>query len=145
VHRIVRRSLTIAAAAAFITVAAAVPAQAAPTSFDVGDGAGRAWWNADPYVPDPQNPLVKIPGDAIRACDYKADGWGVKVYLDYNMDGDAERTVSTQGHNSPYCTGWATGDITPEGRKMHLWGCLVKGTEVKQPCGDDDNKEVVYA
>jgi hypothetical protein len=132
-HRHARRWLTVAAAAIVVVVASAVPAQAAPVSYPDSiywRVLGSVGWNADPYVPDPQNPSNYTPGDAIRACDYLADGWGVKAYLDYNQDGDADRTISTQGHNSPYCTGWATGDRR-EGDKMDLWGCLVKGTEAK--------------
>lgn len=135
-HRLVRRSLTIAAAAVLVTLATAVPAQAAPTGFDIGGDAGVGTWNADPWVDpqtDPRDPTV-FPGDAIRACDYKADGWGIAVYL--NIDPDTiwdlawDRRATTQGHNSPYCSPWATGNIT-EGTRVLVWGCMVKGTEVK--------------
>jgi hypothetical protein len=137
VHRLVRRSLTIAAVAVLVTLATAVPAQAAPVSFRVGGDAGWVNWNADPWVnpkSDPRNPEI-VPGDAIRACDDKADGWGIRVFLKknptdrYDVD-NPDRSVSTQGHSSPYCSPWATGDIV-EGTPVALWGCMVKGTEIK--------------
>jgi hypothetical protein len=136
VHRLVRRSLTIAAAAVLVTLATAVPAQAAPVGFDIGGDAGTGTWNADPWVDpqsDPRDPTV-FPGDAIRACDYEADGWGIKVYLDifpgwpYDR-ADWDRSATTQGHNSPYCT-WTTGNIA-EDTPVAVWGCMVKGDEVK--------------
>lgn len=82
-----------------------------------GDYAGYVNWNADP--------TGDAPGDALRAHDGGADGWGVKGTV---MDAWTYRVASTQGHSSPYTTPWQTGDLT-EGTRLLLDACLVKGTE----------------
>lgn len=67
-------------------------------------GAGYGTFNADPDG--------SIPGDAIRACDTKADGWGVEAALDYPpFDLKMDRIVDTRGHAAGYCTPWKDGDL----------------------------------
>ncbi|MGW1895150.1 hypothetical protein ACWCP6_33655 [Streptomyces sp. NPDC002004] len=83
-----------------------------------GDYAGYVNWNADPVIGG-------APGDALRAHDGGADGWGVKVSI---VGLDVSRDASTRGHSSPYTTPWKTGDIT-ENRRLSLNACLVKGSE----------------
>ncbi|MGW2560261.1 hypothetical protein ACWCXB_13630 [Streptomyces sp. NPDC001514] len=83
-----------------------------------GDYAGYVNWNSDPLYDG-------TPGDALRAHDGGADGWGVKGVVLSSM---VYREASTQGHSSPYTTPWQTGDIT-EGHRMMLDACLVKGSE----------------
>lgn len=92
-----------AAAMAFgLVVVAQGTASAAPKTIDAVFG-GYGEWNPDPYG--------SIPGDSIRACDTDADGWGIEVKLDIGRDGTWDRTVSTRGHNSPYCGPWKSGNI----------------------------------
>jgi hypothetical protein len=67
------------------------------------------------------------PGDAIKACDWFADGWGIETQLDVNPGSswDTDRSVNTRGHSSPYCSGWATGNLT-ENTPVAIRVCLVK-------------------
>ncbi|MDX3073260.1 hypothetical protein ACIP98_19790 [Streptomyces sp. NPDC088354] len=83
-----------------------------------GDYAGYVNWNADPDS-------FGTPGDALRAHDDTADGWGIEGRV---LSAQVYRTASTRGHSSPYTTPWQTGDIT-EGHRMLLDACLVKGSE----------------
>jgi hypothetical protein len=80
--------------------------------------AGYAEWNADPDG--------SIPGDSIRACDKKADGWGVKAVL--LIPGHNNREASTAGHPSGYCTGWKSGNIG-EGERLQLTVYKVRGDD----------------
>ncbi|MCT4355008.1 hypothetical protein M5362_17910 [Streptomyces sp. Je 1-79] len=82
-----------------------------------GKYAGYVNWNADPVGTDP--------GDALRANDDAADGWGVKGII---TNAWVYREASTQGHSSPYTTSWKTGDLD-EGQRLSLDVCLVKGSE----------------
>ncbi|MEU9883613.1 hypothetical protein [Streptomyces phaeochromogenes] len=83
-----------------------------------GDYAGYVNWNADPDS-------FGTPGDALRAHDGGADGWGVKGTV---FNANVYREASTQGHSSPYTTPWKTGDLT-EGQRLTFNACLVKGSE----------------
>ncbi|OAH11311.1 hypothetical protein [Streptomyces jeddahensis] len=83
-----------------------------------GNYAGYVNWNSDPDS-------FGTPGDALRAHDGGADGWGVEGTV---MSAQVYRVASTAGHASPYTTPWQTGDIT-EGHRMMLDACLVKGSE----------------
>lgn len=83
-----------------------------------GNYAGYVNWNSDPDS-------FGTPGDALRAHDGGADGWGVEGTV---MSGQVYRVASTAGHASPYTTPWQTGNIT-EGHRMLLNACLVKGSE----------------
>jgi hypothetical protein len=65
------------------------------------------------------------PGDSIAACDQLSDGWGIRVELDMDRDGDIDRTTSTLGHCAPYRTGWTTDDVA-EGTPMRMWVIKVK-------------------
>ncbi|MEO3924514.1 hypothetical protein ABGB07_11730 [Micromonosporaceae bacterium B7E4] len=130
--RTILRAVLVLPVAAMLLVATTVPAQAAVISVDVHNGAGKVYFNQDP-TSDPQNP-VQIPGDAIRACDNKADGWGIIAELRWTDTDGRDRAVSTAGHDSPYCTGWKGGDLT-EGRDVWLRGCMVKGDAVSNCTG----------
>lgn len=81
-----------------------------------GDYAGYVNWNADPTTGG-------SPGDALRAYDGGADGWGVEGTVLYTET----RTASTRGHSSPYTTPWQTGNLT-EWTRLPIDACLVKGT-----------------
>ncbi|MEU9576681.1 hypothetical protein [Streptomyces chilikensis] len=72
------------------------------------DGAGYAYWQADPSG--------STPGDALRVCDTKADGYAVRAVLT-TYSGGSYREVNTSGHAAGYCTAWKTGDL-PEGTKL---------------------------
>ncbi|MFD7720428.1 hypothetical protein [Streptomyces sp. NPDC059814] len=107
-----------AVVAAFgLVVAAQGTASAAPKTIEATFG-GYGGWNPDPYS--------GIPGDAIRACDTTADGWGIEVKLDIGRDGTWDRTVSTRGHNSPYCSPWKSGNIK-EGTPVSIQVANVDG------------------
>ncbi|WP_374119465.1 hypothetical protein [Streptomyces sp. RKAG290] len=97
-----RRLVAAAAAAIGLVMAAQGTAVAAPKPIDASFG-GYGEWNADPSG--------SIPGDSIRACDTAADGWGIEVKLDIGRDGTWDRTATTRGHNSPYCSPWKSGNI----------------------------------
>jgi hypothetical protein len=118
------RVAAVTVATAALVFAAQGTATAAPQR--VNTEGGYAQWNADPYN--------GIPGDAIRACDTTADGWGIEAWLDINRDGTIDRIASTRGHNAPYCTGWASGDIA-EGTPVSIWAVTVKGTSTKEKGG----------
>ena len=74
------------------------------------------------------DPVGSTPGDAIKACDTVADGWGIETWLDYNRDGYVDRIASTRGHNSPYCSGWVTGNLA-EGIPVDIAVIQVKGDQ----------------
>ncbi|MER7056071.1 MULTISPECIES: hypothetical protein [unclassified Streptomyces] len=116
------RNLARVAAAAVGTAALVVGMQGsawAATAITI-DG-GHGWWSADPSDGNP--------GDAIKACDNTADGWGIRVMLDIHRDGTMDRVATTQGHDSPYCTGWATGNIK-EDTEVRIWVQKVKGNQL---------------
>lgn len=75
------------------------------------------------------DPSGSIPGDAIRACDTSADGFGIRVGLDIGADGDVDRIVTTEGHNSPYCSAWGSGNIA-EGTSVRLWAYRIKNNQI---------------
>ena len=89
------------------------------------------------FSPDPSG---SYPGDAIRACDWLGDGYGIEAQLDIGVATvpgtfHADRTVSTWGHaagSSGYCTAWKTGNIA-EGTYVALRVCKV--TEATSSCG----------
>ena len=90
------------------------------TLFNPSDDApGDGKFQADPYA--------GTPGDAIRACDWLADGWGIEIRLDTNPGTGWDRTATTRGYNSPYCSGWASGDIA-EDTLIWIQVCMVKGS-----------------
>jgi hypothetical protein len=124
-------SLTLATG---VVATAATPAAAVPT-FTIDDSgmlssgsrrlvvytngymSGDIDWNANPLS------ATNTPGDALRARDLGEDGWGVKAWA--IIPGET-RTASTQGHPSPYSTGWITGDVK-EDSWIQLQLCMVKG------------------
>lgn len=83
------------------------------TSASAGD---KVWADDYGYGEWQANPSGSIPGDAIRACDTKADGYGVIAKL--SEDYDIFRTASTSGHNAGYCTGWKSGDLPEDHRYL---------------------------
>ncbi|GAA2338358.1 hypothetical protein OKJ48_09915 [Streptomyces kunmingensis] len=83
-----------------------------------GSSPGYVEWNPDPYN--------GIPGDSMRVCDTKEDGWGITAKLRKDDDGQYnDRTVTTRGHNSPYCSPWASGNL-PENTIVGLWVFMAK-------------------
>ncbi|MGW6606056.1 hypothetical protein [Streptomyces sp. NPDC055036] len=81
--------------------------------------AGQAIWSKDPTGSDP--------GDALRATDMHADGYGIVAHL------STGRKASTAGHNSPYKSPWVTGNLT-EGNSYQMWACFISGG-VEFGCG----------
>ncbi|MER7456884.1 hypothetical protein [Micromonospora sp. NPDC126480] len=83
---------------------------------------GIVWFNSDPVGDDP--------GDALQACDYEADGVGIEIQMDINPGStwQTDRIATTRGHNSPYCSPWATGNIG-ENTLVKVRACVVQGTE----------------
>lgn len=128
-----------AGAMALMVAVAPAPAQAAPPpgytvsigrngddvvihiKNEAGTEIGWAEFQADPFG--------SIPGDAIRASDRYADGLGVEAWLDINPGStfQTDRIASTRGHNSPYTSPYATGNIA-EGTRIGLRLCLVQGS-----------------
>ncbi|MFK4149754.1 hypothetical protein [Streptomyces sp. NPDC004065] len=86
-----------------------------------GSVGGYGYFNADPSG--------SIPGDAIQACDVKADGIGIEVRMDIDPGSSwhTDRTASTRGHDSPYCSPWKSGNIA-ENTLVGLKICVVKGS-----------------
>ncbi|MES4907314.1 MULTISPECIES: hypothetical protein [unclassified Streptomyces] len=82
-----------------------------------GIDAGYAEWRQDPGN--------GYPGDAMRAHDRNADGYGIEATLTYD-----NRKATTRGHNAPYDSPWATGNL-PEDRKYVMRVCVVRGTAEK--------------
>jgi hypothetical protein len=107
-------------------------ANAASFSYGAYEGGGWGYWQQNPG--DDPRPFQNgtAPGDAIAACDMSADGWGIEVRLDIGRDGDIDRTVSTRGHASEYCSGWASGNIA-EGTPVRVWVVKVKGSTDYHP------------
>lgn len=123
-RRTVRRALVIGASAIGLVVGLQGQAWAGTVTIDAANGAGYGTFNADPNG--------SIPGDAIRACDTKADGWGVETALDYNYDKVMDRVVDTRGHGAGYCSGWLGGDLR-EGRTVRMYVTPVSGTSYGTP------------
>ncbi|CAG7649533.1 hypothetical protein [Actinacidiphila bryophytorum] len=76
---------------------------------------GTFQWSADPSGSNP--------GDAMRVTDDAADGFGIEADLD---TGSSIRVATTAGHDSPYTSAWATGDL-PEGKQYTVYIYLVSG------------------
>ena len=73
--------------------------------------------------------ISRSPG-VLRAADTWRDGYGIHAYLP-----DHGHSVTTSGHNYPYVSGWASGDLT-EGHQYTREVCLTKGG-VDSPCISD--------
>lgn len=122
--------LLLAGFAAFaVVLTAQTPALAEPSSQDVwveylytnGVEAGRGMFQADPFGSEP--------GDALRACDSDADGYGIEVQMMIDpspYSWRVDRLATTRGHNSPYCSSWVTGNLV-EGTRVGVRICKVKG------------------
>lgn len=106
--RLMKIGLSIGVAATALVAGLQAPAFAEEYLWTTG---GYGLWQADP---DSGNP-----GDSIKACDASADGWGIRVILTWG-DATGYRAVDTRGHESGYCTGWASGDISPEGEPVTI-------------------------
>jgi hypothetical protein len=83
--------------------------------------AGETAWSQDPSSYDFDADGKADPGDAIIAFDTTADGLGVEARL------STGRVASTRGHDSPYSSGWKTGNL-PEDNFYKTRACLVKGS-----------------
>lgn len=97
---------------------------AGPVTIYSATGGGYGQWNPDPSG--------SIPGDSIRACDTTADGYGIETWLDINRNGSIDRIASTRGHNSPYCSPWASGNIA-EGTPVTVYVLKRVGDTVVGP------------
>ncbi|MEU2334892.1 hypothetical protein ABZ608_15100 [Streptomyces sp. NPDC013172] len=128
------RAAGIALSAFALGLVTANSAAAGGWTYGAYEGGGYGVWNYDPG-PDPIG-YGDAPGDSIAACDIAADGWGIEVRLDIGRDGDIDRTVSTRGHNSPYCSGYATGNIA-EGTPVRVWVVKVSGSTDYHPVYKD--------
>ena len=84
-----------------------------------GNHLGSGAFRADPSDTDP--------GDAIMACDFHPDGWGIETQLDINPGSswDTDRYVNTRGQAADYCTDWKPGNIAEE-TPVAIRVCLVK-------------------
>ncbi|MGC4940353.1 hypothetical protein [Kribbella sp. DT2] len=111
-----------------LVFATSTVANAASFSYGAYEGGGWGNWQQDPDG--------DIPGDAISACDVTADGWGIEVRLDIDRDGDIDRRISTRGHHSPYCSGWASGDLR-EGTPVRVYVVKVNGSTDYHPVAKD--------
>lgn len=108
-----------------VTLVTGMQGQAmAASTVTISHPGGYGQWNPDPSG--------SIPGDAIRACDNAADGWGIEVWLDINRNGTIDRIASTRGHDSPYCSSWASGNIA-EGTPVDVYVLRRKGDTVEEP------------
>ncbi|MFI7070561.1 hypothetical protein [Micromonospora sediminicola] len=128
-NKAIGRVLMSGVAALVVVLAGQTPALASSDAYleyYAGDGSlrGRGYFQADPNA--------GAPGDAIKACDVSADGYGIEVQMDINPDASpywqTDRVATTRGQNSPYCTPWVTGNIAEE-TKVELKICLVKGAD----------------
>ncbi|MFF3499273.1 hypothetical protein [Streptomyces sp. NPDC003247] len=118
-RRTVTRALATGVCAIGLVAGMQGQAWAGTVTINAAGGAGYGTWNADPDG--------SIPGDAIRACDTKADGWGVETALDYDFDTVPDRIVDTRGHAAGYCSGWLGGDLK-EGRTVRMYVTPVQGS-----------------
>ncbi|GAQ64384.1 hypothetical protein [Streptomyces scabiei] len=129
--------ITAIAAATFLG-AAASPAQAGTgllLAVKINDFKDWGNFNQDPV--DHPGEFGDVPGDAIRACDAKEDGWGVTVWLDVNRNGTWDRTSTTSGHPAGYCSDWKTGNLT-ENTPVTLKACNTKAGHAPKNCKEDD-------
>ncbi|WP_240203102.1 hypothetical protein [Streptomyces actuosus] len=123
--KLTAKAMTAAAAASGLVIGltgqAAASTSVEMTAYYGGYVAGTGYFNADPSG--------SVPGDAIRACDTRADGVGIEVRMDIKPSGSwhTDRVASTRGHNSPYCSPWKSGNIAEE-TTVALKICAVKGT-----------------
>ncbi|MEU9952273.1 hypothetical protein [Streptomyces sp. NBC_01336] len=99
-----------------VLVLAMSTAASAATTIPAGSY-GYAEWNADPDG--------SRPGDSLRVCDDKADGFGVTAKL-MNSQYVVIRTVTTAGHSSDYCSPWKSGNLT-EGDRFLVYTYRTKG------------------
>ncbi len=130
--------VTAIAAATFLGVAAS-PAQAGTGLLLGVHPTGSDDWgnfNQDP-VDHPGN-NQDVPGDAIRACDVTGDTWAVTAWLDVNRNGTWDRTVTTSGHVSDYCSPWKTGNLA-ENTKVTLKVCHTKAGHRPKNCEEGDS------
>jgi len=121
--------LICATAAAIVVSAVAIPVNAEAATGIVsknvyrdGHYYGTVEWSADPNGSNP--------GDALRVCDYNADGVGLSAQLN-QAD---KHYVNTFGHSSPYCSGWGTGNL-PEGATV-IASVFTGGSEIAVWAGD---------
>ncbi|WP_329136964.1 hypothetical protein [Streptomyces sp. NBC_00670] len=121
-------SLLLGALGLVVVTANSASAQTIKT-YGAYEGGGWGAWSQDPGTDQYGD---ATPGDSIQACDSIADGWGIEVRLDIGRDGDIDRTVSTRGHSSFYCSAWKTGNIA-EDTPIRMWVVKVKGDTSYHP------------
>jgi hypothetical protein len=118
------------------TVSRTFPRPAVPPGevhFDVvhpdGAYAGTVYWNRNPTPgSDLNGDGVTDPGDALIAFDGATDSCGVEGRIT-----SIGRVASTAGHNAPYLSPWASGDLDED----DIWVVdlsIVKGSW-RQPSG----------
>jgi hypothetical protein len=61
----------------------------------------------------------------------------VTAYLDSNHNGVFDRTATTSGHASAYCSGWGSGNIA-EGAEVTLKVCNTKAGRAPRNCDQAD-------
>lgn len=87
-----------------------------------GSLAGKVYWNADPADGyDFNQDGVTDPGDALLAFDGTTDGCGIEAVIP-----SIGRTATTRGHNAPYLSPWASGNL-PEDSPYMVEIYIVKG------------------
>jgi hypothetical protein len=129
--------VTAIAAATFLG-AAASPAQAGTgllLAVQINDFQDWGNFNQDPV--DHPGSSQDVPGDAIRACDFTTDGWGVTVWLDVNRNGTWDRTSTTSGNAADYCSDWKPGNLA-ENTRVTLKACNTKAGHAPRNCKEDD-------
>ncbi|MEU9021820.1 hypothetical protein [Actinomadura sp. NPDC048394] len=104
--RFMKLGLSVGIAATALIAGLQAPASAEEYLWTTG---GYGLWQADP-----ENGR---PGDSIKACDTSSDGWAISVVMTWGTTG--YRQVDTRGHESGYCSGWASGDL-PEGTYVDI-------------------------
>ncbi|MEW2398416.1 hypothetical protein [Streptomyces sp. NPDC046862] len=129
--------ITAIAAATFLG-AAASPAQAGTgLLLGVHPTGSDDWGNFNQDPVDHPGTSQDVPGDAIRACDMTADGWGVTAWLDVNRNGTWDRKATTSGQPSGDCSAWETGNLA-ENTKVTLKVCHTKAGYAPRHCEEDD-------
>ncbi|NEA63020.1 hypothetical protein [Streptomyces sp. SID12488] len=130
--------VTAVAAATFLGLATS-PAQAGTGLLlgvrPVGNSTDWGNFNQDPV--DHPGESQDVPGDAIRACDFTGDTWGVTAWLDVNRDGTWDRSATTSGHSADYCSPWKTGDLR-ENTKVTLKVCHTQAGQAPRNCRTGD-------
>ncbi|MFF7858271.1 hypothetical protein [Streptomyces sp. NPDC007904] len=95
------------------------------------------WGNFNQDPVDHPGSNQDVPGDAIRACDFTADGWAVTTWLDVGRNGSWDRKATTSGSPSGDCSAWETGNLT-ERTKVTIKACNTKAGYAPRNCDTAD-------